>query len=75
MTSKVKLPISLVHKGTRFLLVHMLPKHVPEIETIVQQTVRVGSGMYMMTHKRFLHDRPFLMGTTGQQMIPPIKGQ
>ena len=46
MASKVKLPISLVHKGTWFQLVRMLPKHVPEVEALVQQCVQIGSGMY-----------------------------
>ena len=48
MASKVKLPISLVHKGTRFLLVRMLPMHIPEIEIIVQKNLRVGSGKDMV---------------------------
>ena len=45
MASKLKLPIDLVYKGVRFQLVRMLPQHVPEVETIVQQNIEAGHSM------------------------------
>ena len=45
MSYKLLLPVSVIHKGTRFQLARMLPRHIPEVEVIVEQTIRAGYGM------------------------------